>query len=248
MTHPTQDLGAYLIAALSRDEEQAVTEHLAECELCGALLLELAETLPALAQVDAAAQSDLARRAAGSGSDEVAARRPAAGRNRGSRWHRRQTTRLLGVLAAAAVVLAATVFGARALEAGGHGGSEARGVTPTSAAQAGNGSGLPSALTRTFAYTGDDEVSVTVTAASYGSEVNVHCSNHRVSPPPGSPANTAVFALWIVRTDGAVVQVSSWPTVYGDKLIPGAVNFSPQEMAKLELRDGNGALLSSEPA
>jgi hypothetical protein len=57
-----------------------------------------------------------------------------------------------------------------------------------------------------------------------------------------------VFALWIVRTDGAEVQVSSWPMVYGDKIIPGAVNFSPQEMATLQLRDGNGAVLSTEPA
>jgi hypothetical protein len=248
--HPTMDLAAYLLGALSGDEERRVTEHLATCDACGAHLLELMDVLPALARLDATAArgavpppAGAARPSAAAGDSPVAApavREAAVIPMRPSRRARPLAAAVAAIVAAAAAIVLPVAISQS-------GGGNVPLPSPPLAAGPPSQTFNLAAVTRTLPYTGPDTITVTMAPASYGSSVDVRCRSQAAGggawePTPADEEMT--YALWVVRLDGSAVQVSSWPTVHGDRIITGAVNFGMQDFAVLQLRDGNGRVLA----
>lgn len=246
--HPTMDLPAYLLAALSSADEAAVTEHLADCDDCGRRVQDLAPVVAALARVDRDAV-----RAIESGGREHSAHeqatvpgRQAPGpvppvRSRSDRSSARWLASAVGLAAAAAMIAVPMALS--------DGAEHPVSAQSTTAVLPPLDSTPPlmqppqPADSRTFPYTGADTVTVTFARTSYGSSVNVRCTS--VDGYQSTELDDQqTYALWIVRTSGEEVLVRSWPTVRGDATFPGRVDFGPQDFAFFQLRDGTGQVLA----
>jgi hypothetical protein len=181
------DAGAYLLGALSADEERAFVAHLAECDACTVVVSELRPTVGLLANVT---EADLA---ALDGPGTAAAppsllpgllERAAFERRR-----RRVGVAALGAVAAAAVIALAVVLGTQPWS---HSGAQ----QPTAAAQPMVAVAATTPLTANAA----------LSTRPWGTEISLDC-HYRANAYPWA---AAAYQLEVVDRAGVPHRLGSW--------------------------------------
>lgn len=181
----TTDAAAYVLGALSAEDERAFTAHLNECQACSVLVTELSPTVGLLAHVTAA---DLAGMDAGA--KESPSLLPGLLQRAAVERRRRRTgIAALGAVAAAAVIALAVVLGAQPWL---HPGTN----QATAAA-------LPMAA---VAATSPLRADAALSTRPWGTEISLDC-HYRASAYPGT---AATYQLEVVDRAGTPHKLGSW--------------------------------------
>jgi hypothetical protein len=215
-----EDAGAYLLGALSPDDERAFATHLGECDACAARVAGLGPTVGLLANVTAA---DLA------GLDEPtrpdASLLPALLRRAAFERRRRRTgIAALGAVAAAAVIALAVVLGTQPW-------SHSGGQQPTAAARSMVAVSASSPLTATAA----------LSSRSWGTEISLDCHYHASAYPDAA----ATYQLEVVDSSGGRHKLGSWTVrPAGDTRFTSGTSLPVAEIrtVRIDLPDGTPVL------
>ena len=223
---------AYVLGSLPAVHRREYEQHLSGCSACQQqvaalsgmptlLALSLAENAEAAAPADDATTLGVVPHYAGLAAHLARRRR-----------------RFTLAAAAAAVILAGTTA---AITTGIVSGT----ALPPSAV-----SSASSSVPLTFAGTSPRGLSATGTLFSYpwGSQISWHCSYAPASAYAGDPAGQD-YVLVMVTAAGVETTVASWTAGPGTEVTPTAATGTPaQSIARLDIRDSNGAtLLSAAP-
>ncbi|HEU5005888.1 MAG TPA: zf-HC2 domain-containing protein [Jatrophihabitantaceae bacterium] len=214
------DAGAYLLGALSADEERAFAAHLAECDACAARVAELRPTVGLLANVT---EADLA------GLDDVpgtdAALLPSLLQRAAFERRRRRTgIAALGSLAAAAVIALAVVLGTQPW-------SHSSARQPTADARPMIAVAASSPLSADAA----------LTARRWGTEISLDCHYHASA----YPETTTAYQLEVVDRAGVHHPLGSWTVrPSGDTRFTSGTSLPLDQIGavRIELPDGTPVL------
>jgi len=214
------DAGAYLLGALSADEERAFAAHLAECDACAARVAELRPTIGLLANIT---EADLAGLDDAPGTD--ASLLPALLQRAASERRRRRTgIAALGSLAAAAVIALAIVLGTQPW-------------SHSSARQ-------PSADARPMvavAASSPLSADAALSARRWGTEISLDCHYHASA----YPETTTVYQLEIVDRSGGRYKLGSWTVrPSGDTRFTSGTSLPLDQIGevRIDLADGTPVL------
>ncbi|MBP2414668.1 RNA polymerase sigma-70 factor (ECF subfamily) [Arthrobacter stackebrandtii] len=217
---------AYVLGSLSAVQRREFEAHLSDCTACRQRVSELSGLpgLLALARDDSGvpALAPAGPQAAplyGGLAAKVAARR--------RRWAL--------AAAAAAVVLAGTTAGLTSVLGPGT-------APPPLAATSAAAAGVP--LTFSGAYAHGMTATGSLASQAWGTRIDWHCS-YPAGTYSGGPAGSD-FVLVMVSKSGAETTLASWTAGPGSEVSPTATTAAPvSAIARLDIRDGNGAVLLS---
>ncbi|MCW2510864.1 MAG: hypothetical protein JWR28_1569 [Modestobacter sp.] len=209
---------AYVLGALSHEDRLAYEEHLSTCARCSAAVARLA-VLPGLL-------SRLPGLPAAAGPPEQPPDTVLPGllvRIRRGRTRRRIAGAVAGVAAAALLVTGTAVVTGR-----------------TAAGPA------PAGVPVTMAEVADVPVhaDLRLEAVAWGTRITMTCRYD--GPAPSQPYHgPATYQLVVVAADGAGTQrVARWQALPGqDASVAGSTDLSPEEIAEVQLQDGDGTVL-----
>jgi anti-sigma factor RsiW len=214
------DAGAYLLGALSPDEERAFAAHLAGCDACAGLVAGLRPTIDLLANVT---EADLTGLDDAPETDEsllpALLQRAAFERRR-----RRNAIAALGAVAAAAVIALAVVLGTQPW-------SHAKAQPPTAAARP------MVAVAATVPLSADAALS----ARSWGTQISLDC-HYRTSAYPGT---AATYQLEVLDRAGTPHKLGSWTVrPSGDTRFTSGTSLQLDEISevRIDLADGTPVL------
>jgi len=217
------DAGAYVLGALSADEERAFAAHLTGCDACSVRVAELSPAVGLLANVS---EADLAALdGADSEANPVPSLLPALLRRAASeRRRRRAGIAALGSVAAAAVIALVVVLGTQPWS---HSGAQ----QPTAAARPMVAVAASSPLTAEAA----------LNSRGWGTEISLDC-HYRASAYPDA---AATYQLEVVDSSGAGHKLGSWtvrPT--GDTRFTSGTSLPLDEIrtVRIDLPDGTPVL------
>jgi hypothetical protein len=214
------DDGSYVLGSLAPAERAEFQRHLSGCRACRDAVAELAVLPGLLGRLDAVTAEQIAQAAAAT---EVPGLPRLIAAAQADRRRTRVRNRWRGALAAAVVVLA---FGAGTVV----------------------NSDLPSRppadveMAQMVPVSEDSPVTAEIGFAPTlgGTKITVHCSYLAT----GDYHKPWTFRLYVVATDGVSEQATSWWAAPGDDLrVDTTVRFDEDELAKVELRLGDGTLL-----
>jgi hypothetical protein len=214
------DAGAYLLGALSAEEEQAFTAHLANCDACTARVAELRPTVGLLANITEADLAGLDEPAAPDASLLPALLQRAAFERR----RRRTGVAALGAVAAAAVIALAVVLGTQPWS---HSGTR----QVTAAAQPMVAVSANSPLTAEAA----------LSSRGWGTEISLDC-HYRASAYPEA---AATYQLEVVDNANGVHKLGSWTVrPSGDTRFTSGTSLSMDQIhtVRIDLADGTPVL------
>lgn len=230
------DTGVYVLGALVPGEREVYERHLAGCETCRRDVAQLAVLPGLLSRLDAGTAEAIAgegRPVAASAPETLVPAALSAARVARAVERRRTLRRALGMGLAAASLAALAGFGVRAIEDTGDRGP--------------SGPSVPVAMSSMRPVGAVAPVTAEVGMVPYpgGTTVWMHCVYEG-----GGPPIRWGFSLYVVpRAGGPGEQISTWTAGYRDDLtLAGSTRFTPDQIARIELRRANGeALLIYEP-
>jgi len=214
------DAGAYLLGALSEEEEWAFAAHLSECEACTARVAELRPTVGLLANVSEADVVGLDDVPGADGSLLPALLQRAALERR----RRRRGIAALGSVAAAAVIALAVVLGTQPW-------SNSSGRQPTADARPMVAVAASSPLSADAA----------LSARRWGTEISLDCQYHASA----YPETATVYQLEVVDRAGGHHRLGSWTVrPSGDTRFTSGTSLPLDQIAavRIDLADGTPVL------